>query len=257
MISDLNSIIWKRGYLKIRDCWYDEIEPKLDADVVYVMQRKKPEGEEYYEQYTILIDLQQSEEKITGSISKNCIDKIKRISKKPEYRYELITEPNKQTLKKFILQYNAFAASKNIAKVEELRLNELYEHGLVMISVVYNEASEEICWHVYRVNKERVFLIYTFTTSYTSTDSTNRNNLGMVNRNCHYNDLLEFKKLGIKYYDFGGWYKGDGDREKLNINKFKEEFGGSITENYNCIYYPSFKGKVFKAMKKLRHAKGS
>ncbi len=258
MISDLNTVTWKRGFLKVRDCWYDNIAPELDADVVYVTQRKKPEGDEHYEQYTILIDLLQNETELTGAISKNCLDKIKRTSKKTEYNYKLFAEPDGELIDKFTRAYNAFADWKKIAPVENLRLGSLHKFGLIMISVVYENEVDVVCWHVYRVNKERVFLIYTFTNSFSHVDTTVRNNLGMVNRNCHYNDMLEFKKLGVASYDFGGWYNGEKDAEKLNINKFKEEFGGKVVENYNCIYYPTIKGKVFKTLKHLRsHAENN
>ncbi len=46
---------------------------------------------------------------------------------------------------------------------------------------------------------------------------------------------------GFRVYDFGGWYAGSTDVEKLMINRFKEEFGGqkvlefTVTENRSLL----------------------
>jgi lipid II:glycine glycyltransferase (peptidoglycan interpeptide bridge formation enzyme) len=65
-----------------------------------------------------------------------------------------------------------------------------------------------------------------------------------MNRCLHWNDMRWFKREGIPTYDLGGWYNGIQDEEKLRINKFKEEFGGTIVKNYNCVQGVTLKGKV-------------
>lgn len=61
-----------------------------------------------------------------------------------------------------------------------------------------------------------------------------RNLIGRANRFHHWQDMLRFKQAGIRVYDFGGWYQGTTDTEKLGINRFKAEFGGTVVTNYNC-----------------------
>jgi hypothetical protein len=44
--------------------------------------------------------------------------------------------------------------------------------------------------------------------------------------------------------DFGGRYSGNTDLQKLNINLFKEEFGGKLVKVYKCWYGVTMKGKL-------------
>jgi len=61
-------------------------------------------------------------------------------------------------------------------------------------------------------------------------------------------------------YDFGGWYSGNTDPEMLNINRFKEEFGGKVVKVYKCWYGISLKGKLclrcYLMLHDLRNLKG-
>jgi hypothetical protein len=47
--------------------------------------------------------------------------------------------------------------------------------------------------------------------------------------------MLEFRDSGVPMYDLGGWYEGVTDSKRLSINRFKEEFGGTIVTEYNCV----------------------
>ena len=42
--------------------------------------------------------------------------------------------------------------------------------------------------------------------------------------------------------DLGGWYSGQEDAEKLNVNKFKEGFGGRVAAQYNTDRGVTLKG---------------
>ena len=57
--------------------------------------------------------------------------------------------------------------------------------------------------------------------------------------------MVRFKSAGISTYDFGGWYEGTTDHERLRINKFKEQFGGEIVKNYICEQALTLKGALF------------
>jgi hypothetical protein len=38
----------------------------------------------------------------------------------------------------------------------------------------------------------------------------------------------------VSTYDFGGWYPGSQNEALLNVNRFKESFGGELVVQYNC-----------------------
>ena len=46
----------------------------------------------------------------------------------------------------------------------------------------------------------------------------------------------------MKFFDFGGWYPGNTNHQLLEINRFKEGFGGKIVREYNCEQIVSLKG---------------
>jgi lipid II:glycine glycyltransferase (peptidoglycan interpeptide bridge formation enzyme) len=81
--------------------------------------------------------------------------------------------------------------------------------------------------------------------------STVRNKIGRANRYLHWQDMQRFKSEGISTYDFGGWYQGESDQQRLSINKFKEEFGGQIVKNYICERALTSKAKIFLRVRRL------
>ena len=56
--------------------------------------------------------------------------------------------------------------------------------------------------------------------------------------------MLYFKNMGLAYYDLGGWYGGNTDKEKLAINEFKEAFGGEKTREYTYLLPLTLFGKA-------------
>ncbi len=65
--------------------------------------------------------------------------------------------------------------------------------------------------------------------------------------------MLRFREMGFTTYDLGGWYSGQDDLEKLNINRFKEGFGGRVAPQYNTDHGVTLKGIL---AIRLRHAVG-
>jgi hypothetical protein len=59
---------------------------------------------------------------------------------------------------------------------------------------------------------------------------------------------MEFKKAGVKVYDFCGWYSGKNDKTLLNINKFKEQFTNYKVKEYSGVIYGN---KLLKIIKQL------
>jgi hypothetical protein len=78
-----------------------------------------------------------------------------------------------------------------------------------------------------------------------------RSAIGRANRLLHWHDMLFFKNQEVSTYDFGGWYEKKEDPARLNINKFKESFGGEIVKTYICEQPLTLKGKLFLTMRKL------
>jgi lipid II:glycine glycyltransferase (peptidoglycan interpeptide bridge formation enzyme) len=77
-----------------------------------------------------------------------------------------------------------------------------------------------------------------------SDNSEYRNLVARANRYLHWDDIVYFKKLGLLWYDLGGWYGGNENKEQLAINVFKESFGGLLKEEYSYFIPWTIKGKI-------------
>lgn len=252
--STLYTLKRKRLGLTVRDVWYTNEIPYTDVDIIYYAQMDKPIGNNWYEQYTILNDLTLTKEQILAGINPIGRNEIRFIQKTEAYNYQIeYGEVKSSTINQFIEEYTQFAKQKELDSADVYRIHEYNKLGMLAITRVSNQAGEAVVWHLYRVNADRVSMLSTFTNAYKEPDERTRNIIGSANRFCHWKDLLYFKEQGVKLYDWGGWYNGKDHKGLLGINNFKEQFGGTITVNYNSTVYVSFKGKIFELVKKLLH----
>ena len=65
-----------------------------------------------------------------------------------------------------------------------------------------------------------------------------RNFIGMANRFLHYREMCDFRALGLRTYDFGGYYTGTTDRKLMAIAAFKDSFGGTVAEQTSYFSLP-------------------
>lgn len=242
-----------RGKLvSIAEVWYDEeIQQKPKADVIYYLQQETPiAGLQCDEAYTIEIDLTKSEEDLWESIAKNDKYKIRRARDKDQliYKYWDIVDSN--TLDEFCDFYNRFASEKGLGVIKSPRLKHFAETGFLILSKVSSGDGNSLVWHSYYRQGNRVRLLQSASLRH-ETDTNFNSMIGRANRYHHWQDLVSFKNLGIAVYDFGGWYAGNTDQQKLGINQFKEKFGGEIVKNFNCIDGRTLKGRLYLHLRKV------
>ncbi len=82
-------------------------------------------------------------------------------------------------------------------------------------------------------------------------DAAENQMLGRANRYHRWQDILKFKSLGVLTYDLGGLYTNPTSQHLLNINKFKDEFGGERVRQFNWRYGITIKGKLFLLLRKM------
>lgn len=251
-MEEIYTIRRRRGWLTVRDAWYRDTPVWDDADVVYYMQMDRPVADDHYEQYTLMTDLRRSEDELFADLGKSCREKVRSIRNRDDVRFEFFDKVDQVLLDRFLSEYNELVQLKSIAPAEVDRLRAYHEKGLLVISRVASADGRTMAWHVYRLNRERAFLIYTVSMWFRFQESAEKNLMGKANRYAHWMDMLAFRERGVETYDWGGWYNGALDEEKLRINRFKEEFGGKVRENYNSIAYLTWKGKIFRLMKKFK-----
>lgn len=250
--ADVYTLKRRRLIFSVRDVWLRADTEHRDADLVYYMNVDRPIGDESEEYWTILNDLTPDEDTLLSGFERSTRYQVRLAERKDALRYEFFTSPDAATLEAFFRDYDEMASLKRIRPVERERVLAFHRHGLLTLARVSDSSGATLVWHAYRCNRERVVLIFTVSMWFRSTDTEARNRIGRANRFCHWQDMLRFKRGGVRWYDLGGWYHRADDEEKLRINRFKEGFGGQVLKNYLCVAYPTWKGKVVQAWKGLK-----
>lgn len=245
-------IVIKKNIFSLAEVWFDaDIEEVRDVDVVFYRQRTNPINNIGCDEcYTRLIDLKKSHEELWESISKNDKYKIKRAGEKDHIVYEYWDQISYDILEKFADFYDSFAAQKGLVKINRSILQNRANAGVLDISHIKSQDGEPLIWHGYYRSKERIYLLHSASIK-NPTDTSYQSMLGRANIYHHWQDIVRFKKSGISTYDFGGWYTGDTDKQKLGINHFKEKFGGEIVRNFNCTHVVSNKGKLYSLLQNI------
>lgn len=199
--------------------------------------------------HTLLVDLTRPQDALLAAIHKDSRYEIRRAGKSDEVMAEHSHQPA-ELLEAFQAFYNAFARQKSLPRLDPASLERSCRAGHLVLSRIVREG-EPILWHAYYCALGRARLLYS-ASLFRDLDSGQRNLIGRANRYLHWRDMLDFKAAGFHTYDLGGWSPPEsGDAEKLRINQFKEEFGGQLAVEFNCVYPASLKGRIAYTAKRL------
>lgn len=245
-LSPLFHVRYKRFGFSVHDRFLSSATEQ-DADIQYYIQSPDNVSNALNVFYTLLIDLAQDEETIRKGIYHRTRSEIMSFIRNQEFEHKVITNPTAAELNDFMNLFNEFAMAKRIRKAESFRLKAYRHHGLLALSYI-RQNGYYLCINFYRVNIQRATNLYSFNLKHTR-PAFNASHYGRGHRALHWLDILFFKKQGVAYYDFCGWYDGSEDQELLNINRFKEQFTTYKVKEYSGVIY---RHPFLKFMKKLR-----
>lgn len=157
----------------------------------------------------------------------------------------------------FINMYNEFSINKHFHK--RLQEKDLLIFGKSHITrAACSSEGRFLVYHTYLMDEslKRVRLFYSVSVIHGEISQEERNLTGYANRYLHYQDMLLFKEMQYKTYDFGGYAYNTTDKSLMGINEFKDGFGGQLIEESNyesIISYLFIKAGVGKIVKKLIH----
>jgi hypothetical protein len=233
-------------FISVKEVWLDEEPEEVhDVDVLHYFQWTNPiRGIQCNEFHSILLDLTKDQDEIWKSIKKNTRYEIRR-AEKDQLVYKFWETSTSDIINEFSNFYEEFALQKGLPMIPRPRLRNLMDAGKLDISRIKTKDGASLVWHAYYRSKTYSCLLYSASLFRSSTNTSYRNMLGRANRYHHWQDIVRFKNLGISIYDFGGWYGGNKDQEKLGINKFKEEFGEEVITKFNCVHGITMKGKLY------------
>lgn len=249
--------ITRKLIFSVGEVWFDE-EPEgiPNVDVLYYRQRAAPlDGARSDEFHTRLIDLTKSHDELWAAVSKNDRYKIRRAAEKDQLSYHYWQRPDLSILDEFADFYDQFATQKGLTKVNRVQLRDRAKMGAIDVSQVKLKDEMSLTWHVHYRSQKRLRLLHSASIKNNS-DTAYQSLLGRANRYHHWQDIVRFKDSGDLTYDFGGWYMGNTDQEKLGINQFKEKFGGVVVRNFNCVHSITMKGRLYLYLRKLVFGEG-
>lgn len=230
--------------LEIVELWFDEQLPsQFSPDIIrYRQALTLKEGASDF--YTLVTDLRPGIEVLTARLNSDSRYKIRRAQEKDSLTMN-IWDGDPAFLNSFVTYYAAFATQKGLDKPDPRYLDLLSSAGRLDVSRVVTADGEPLVYHAYYKHADRVRLLYSASQFRSSSDSGFRALVGRANRWLHWQDLLRFKADGRVWYDWGGWYEGKDDPDRLSINQFKESFGGEVLQTFNGEALLSLKAKVF------------
>lgn len=227
-----------------REVWFDEEWSREGADLALLYHWSRPPGGlRLRSVHSLEIDLSAPEEKIWGGFGSSTRNQINR-AKRDEIACQCRLSPNTSELDDFFSFLKRFSTERGFGMGEPLWMRHYGLQGSIAVSCA-SAGGNVLVWHSYYRGREFVRQLHSVSLFAEQDSKELRNRIGRANRLLHWADMLEFRKSGIRCFDFGGWYAGTTDQKLLRVNSFKEEFGGRKTERYHSTIPITLKAKLF------------
>jgi hypothetical protein len=234
-----------KGPVRIAEIWFDDDYGAARADIVRFRNRSTPPEEGHCVEWnTLIVDLAQEVVEIEAKIKSDARYAIRRAAAKDNLIYKYHDQPVDEAMETFLAFYRQFAGATGLPSISAAHLRLLRESKQLILTTVQTPSGEDLVWHSYLCGKDRVRLLHSASLFRTADNSGYRQLVGRANRYHHWIDFMKFKEAGFRTYDFGGWYAGTEDSDKLRINRFKEEFGGTVVPTYYGEVALTLLGKV-------------
>lgn len=245
-----NGIIYTtRRRIRFVEVWFDDMPPSLkECDILICHQRKKPFSEKrwlYF--YTIRVDINIAPEILLGRMRKSTITQIRQARDRDGINCTFYLMPTLKEINEFsdFIDANPPIPGQDI--VDRSNLEMLNQAEILGLSKAQTSDGKDLVWHCLICHRRQgcARLMYSASLHHNNLDKSLKNLNGRANRFLYYSEMLFLKERDFGVYDFGGWYAGSTDKKRLQINNFKEGFGGKIVCGYDCEEPFSLKGKAY------------
>lgn len=227
------------------DLYFDEVPPTgSKADLVRFNQFSSPPRDGFYTAvHTILLDLSRPADELFSNFASETRYKIRRAEKDP-VAYSSIDPVDRNQTDTFADFYDHHAGIKGLPKVSRKRLAILTERRVLTLSFVRDAAGNILVANTFLRTARRVRGLQLAVGFRASADPSRRALIGRANRYARWMDILHFQKRGLEQFDFGGWYPGTTDQELLRVNGFKEEFSGTVVQEFSWERPLTTRGRI-------------
>lgn len=226
------------------EVWYDE-EPPGDpgVDILQYRQRAAPiTGTRASPFLSLVTDLEVEEDAIVAGFGRDCRYKIRRAESKDGLRMEFTMDPVSR-LEEFRAFYDAFAGQKSLAPSDHRWLVAASNARQLALSSA-SRNGEVLVWHAHVIFGNTAGLQYSGS-YFRNKGNEYRALVGRANRWLHWRDMLQFREMGIRRYDWGGLFEDESVPERAGINNFKKDFGGQQERTYDCAVPVTIGGRVW------------
>src|SRR5437899_1343379 len=132
-------LCYKKGFLRVVEFWFDEMNVCPSADIVRHFQRTSPlEGGTCVPFHTLVTDLQQETGALFAKIKKDTRYEIRRGAEKDKLTYCGSNSVDAETLSRFLDFYRRFAGANHVAPANSIRLQLLAKIGALYLSEALN-----------------------------------------------------------------------------------------------------------------------
>lgn len=240
--------------LRLAESYFErpQVDEESDVEIGLFLPQPMPDRRSY-PRATRIIDLAPDPDALFRSVSKNARYKIGRASKRDNVATTLTLVPAVDDVAEFVEYYDAFAASKGVPPIRRSQFDALVNAGKLVISAARTREGVLLAAHAYLFDHPRARLSHSASLFRLEADSKERSRMGRANRLLHWDDMLRFRELGVTTYDLGGWYTENRDEALLKINLFKEEFGGTVSKEWDAYRPTSPRGRAYILMRDLMH----
>lgn len=235
---------YRKRRMRFEELWFDDRPDAEPVDIrIHNQMPQPPSGLRVEEKRTILIDLARDEDELFGAIKKDSRNEIRRAIKDGVH-CQLLDAGSSAVRMMFYDFYDDFVRDRKLNPLDRVRLDVMAANDRLVLTEARDAQGGRCVVHAYLRHAARARLLFSVSDLPRVTHKAQRNLIGRANRLLHWEDMQQFRRKGVRFYDFGGWYAGEENQELLRINRFKEEFGGETVIEYNAIRGVSWRGKL-------------
>lgn len=244
------------GRIQVVETWFEDEPPSREGFDVWIShQRAQPISPDHWLYfYTIQIDLTQPREALLASMHRNTTRAIKQVEKEGVYTCDFNTAPTAEEVDEFVLLHNSAPRAPGQKLMDWPRVKAMHAAGLLHLNRITGPDGIILIRHAVLVHQQSdIVQVFAHASNLQSAhDSNEANTIGKVHRFLYFQEFLYYKERGFQAYDLNGWYAGTEDGKRLQINKFKESFGGRILYGFECEEALSFKGRAYLWLRNLK-----
>lgn len=235
----------KHGVSKV-EFFLDEPLKETKADIVRINQWSTPlEGFDCTPFHTRVVYLNEPLDRLLKQLHSDSRRLVQRAKEDDRMIYRPFSGNDRAALDMICSLHSQFAAQKNLETPDHSHTYRLAEAGRMAMSIIEDRDGNVLTWRTYYRDANRVVRgIYSGSLYRSLTTPQERQFIGRANRFNVWQDIARFHEEGVAIFDMGGWYVGEEDEEKIRINRFKKEFGGTVLQQYHGVRAQTWKGKA-------------